>query len=404
MSMKQTQTKLFDFSDAGLNLCVGSRSLFPDRYKKMLSLGYNEQTVLSVSVMDNQVTFHYGGAHGYNADRVLKVDSGALSLINGGEFWIDSVTTDTITFTLDDAPVSFAGGFVTKIAPLGWELVYENGHIHIYKFQHIDETDMYARLCFQNLTSNSRNCIAVGIGKTVDLDLGHITDPNCLSDLATCGTVAQATSNLRWDYTYDLVATFNSYTYSQGYSTFGQSKVFGSKYHFIHMYHTRDNTSFGPYMCGILPFSNIGYDNLDYPALLCSDNGASSTNVGNAIQYGRIYVGSIRCTTSFSSDYIFNTHPSKQSFLPTSIDGFNTTTCVPLMLYENTTKQVLGGMLGLYQVFYASTNNPGHNMADFPKETSDIDLNHKIYFHPYVSSSTVRAHLAVVLEEVKIGL
>ncbi|WP_250852373.1 hypothetical protein [Acinetobacter sp. ANC 5414] len=100
MAMKQTQTKLFDFSDIGLDFCAGSKALFPDRFKKMLALGYNVQTVSSVMVSGNQVTFTYGGAHGYLADRVLKVDSGALPSVNNGEFWIDSVTTNSVTFTL----------------------------------------------------------------------------------------------------------------------------------------------------------------------------------------------------------------------------------------------------------------------------------------------------------------
>jgi hypothetical protein len=47
--MKQTQTKMFDFADVGLDFCSGSKNLFPDRFKKMLSQGYNEQTVASVS-------------------------------------------------------------------------------------------------------------------------------------------------------------------------------------------------------------------------------------------------------------------------------------------------------------------------------------------------------------------
>src|SRR5690606_30234894 len=135
MAMKQTQTKLFDFSDVGLDFCAGSKNLFPDRFKKMLSLGYNVQTVTSVAVVGNQVTLTYGGAHGYVVDLVLKVDSSVFASINGGEFWIDSITTNTLTFTLDAAPASVVSGFTTRIASLGWDLVYEQGHIYIYKFR-----------------------------------------------------------------------------------------------------------------------------------------------------------------------------------------------------------------------------------------------------------------------------
>ncbi|EXE09995.1 hypothetical protein J559_3303, partial [Acinetobacter sp. 983759] len=43
MVMKQTQTKMFDFADIGLDFSAGSKSLFPDRFKKMLAQGYNTQ-------------------------------------------------------------------------------------------------------------------------------------------------------------------------------------------------------------------------------------------------------------------------------------------------------------------------------------------------------------------------
>ena len=129
--MKQTQTKLFDFSDVGLDFCAGSKNLFPDRFKKMLSLGYNKQTTSSVADTGNQVVLTYGVSHGYVADRVLKITSGTLATINDGEFWIDSVTTNTVTLTIDNAPASISGGFTTRIASLGWSLEYENAHARL---------------------------------------------------------------------------------------------------------------------------------------------------------------------------------------------------------------------------------------------------------------------------------
>ncbi|MEG2569456.1 MAG: hypothetical protein RSA84_24925, partial [Acinetobacter sp.] len=184
MAMKQTQTKLFSFGDTDLDFSVVSKTFFPDRFKKMLVLGYNQQTVASVSVSGNQVTLNYGVTHGYTTDRVLKVNSGALAAINGGEFWVDAVTATSLTMTIDAAPISITGGFVTKIAPLGWQLVYEQSNIHVYKFKHIDNTDMYLRLCFQDQAAR-RNCISPCIGKTFDSTSGAITDSNALSDNTT---------------------------------------------------------------------------------------------------------------------------------------------------------------------------------------------------------------------------
>ena len=133
--MKQTQTKYFECSDAGLDMCFGGITKNQENFKKLLNLGYNENAVNSVSVVGDHVTFTYDGAHNYKANRVLKVMSGELASINNGEFWIDAVTTNTVTMTIDGAPILIAGGFTTKIASLGWDLVYEVGNIQIYSMQ-----------------------------------------------------------------------------------------------------------------------------------------------------------------------------------------------------------------------------------------------------------------------------
>ncbi len=79
--IKQTQTKMFDFSDVGLDFCAGSKAKFREVFKKMLSTGYNPQTVLSVSISGNQVTLTYGTNHGYVADRVLLLTATGGSIV-----------------------------------------------------------------------------------------------------------------------------------------------------------------------------------------------------------------------------------------------------------------------------------------------------------------------------------
>lgn len=405
MAMKQTQTKYFDFSDVGLDFCAGSKNLFPDRFKKMLALGYNEQTVTSVVVLGNQITFTYGGAHGYVANRVLKVDSGPLSLINGGEFWIDSVTTNTVTLTIDDAPISLAGGFITKIAPLGWQLVYEQNHIHIYKFKHIDDSDMYARFCFQNATTaGNRNCIAVGIGRTVDLALGHITDPNCFGDLGTCETALSSTSNVKWDFTASTAATFNNYTYSQGYSTFGSGVIVGSLYHLIVMHNVSSATP-ATYTQGIIAASTLNYDVINYPLLLASNNGASTTT-SNTSQPTRAYLGQTRCifNSVAGSDYVVNLELAASSYLPDNIDGFNTTTAYSAPIYEMTTRQHLGYCNNFYLAAYNTSNRPSRTYQSTPAQTYDIDLNNiGLTHHLCTTNGSSTATILTMVEEVKIG-
>jgi len=375
MAMKQTQTKMFDFADVGLDFCSGSKNLFPDRFKKMLSQGYNEQTVASVSVTGNQVTLNYGVAHGYAADRVIKINSGPLAAINAGEFWIDAVTATSVTMTIDAAPVSIAGGFVTKIASLGWGLVYEQANIQIYKFKHIDDTDMYARLCFQNATtSGNRNCVAVGIGRTVDLNLGHITDPNCLQDLATCATVADATSNVRWDFTSSTVNTFNNYTYSQGVSRFGKGMVVGSQYHFLICFDALDTSSNRSCVLGLVPTISI----LNFPILLATNNGAPTTSTTSMNASFSPYIGKNRCIFDMSIDT--NPTPIRQpqangDYLPSEIEAFNTMMGKPVPIHLYNPSQFIGFALGMYIACFSASASWNTGKQDTPSIETDIDFN-----------------------------
>lgn len=403
MAMKQTQTKMFEFSDTGLDFCSGSKNLFPDRFKKMLALGYNEKTVTGVVVAGNQVTLSYEFTHGYAANRVLKVNSGPLSTLHGGEFWIDSVTANTVTMTIESAPLSIASGFVTKIAPLGWELVYELNHVHIYKFKHLDDTDMYARLCFQNATiAGYRNCISVGIGRQVDLTLGTVLDAPF--DLGNCATTAASTANLKWDFTYDTVRSFDNSTYAQGLSQFGKAAIVGSKYHIFIAGNAYTDDRFS-YIYGIFPFVST-LNNLNYPALLCCFNTSSSGSMGlSQHNYQRLYVNTVDCLTSLDVTYTFPANFATQSFYPSNIEPFNTTGCFPIQLFMKSGKQPLGFIAGgLYQAAYANANKPPYTIGQSPSITADIDFNNPVVVHATsLNINNPVSWLCSPVEEIKIG-
>lgn len=394
--IKQTQTKMFDFSDVDLDFCSGSKNKFPDVFKKMLANGYNSKIVSSVAINGDQVTLDYGVNHGYAADRVLAINTPGLA----GEFYIDSVTSNTLTITMSNTPAAVAGGFTTKIAPLGWELVYENAHIHIYKFKHIDETDMYARLCFQNATTaGNRNCIAVGIGRTVNLATGVITDENCLDDLRSCATVAEATSNIRWDFTSTTSRTNDNYTYSQGFNTFGKGLFVGSPYHFASFYSIGYASSFGS-CAGIFPFQST-YSNLNYPVLLAQNNGASTSSISAPQNTNlRLMCGKIQCSAGNQSA-VFATSFAAASFLPNSLDQFNTTTCFPVPIFTNAEYQYLGHLRGgLYIAAYASKDMPATGNSSSPSLTTDIDFANICPVHSIYNGST-HSWLTLPVEKIK---
>ena len=414
MTIKQTQTKLFDFSDVGLDFCVGSKNLFPDRFKKMLALGYNVQTVSSVAVSGSQVTFTYGVSHGYAADRVLKVNSGALASINGGEFWIDSVTTNTLTITLDDAQISITGNFTTHVAPLGWSLEYENANIHVYKFKSLDETDLYIRLCFEN-NSTRRSCISPCIGKSFNPSTGLIDDLNALQSTASI-TSPEVFS---WDFTDERNSTYNNYSYSQGYSNFGAAKVVGSKYHFL-IASWQSQSTWRSSVNGFLPQTNQ-HPILNYPVLIGfrSANGTStrsgygqaySYDMANATGYGDAWVGNHRVNfsnqkLSASNTKIVDTNVANSSFYPEEIENFNTTTAHNMSVYLASSLQFVGFVNGgMYQCRYSSSNTPPNTYHTSPSLTTDIDLSTSVVMHLMAEgTNSTAAYFAIPIEEIKIA-
>ena len=404
MAMKQTQTKLFDFSDVGLDFCAGSKNLFPINFKKMFSLGYNEQTVSSVAVAGNQVTLTYGVSHGYAADRVLKVSAPELSGINGGEFVIDSVTTNTITMTIDGAPASIAGGFTTRIAPLGWEMVYESGYIQIFKFKDLDDSDLYIRFAHQS-ASTHRNTIMPCIGRTVDLVAGTITDENAYANGKSGNNSGQAMP--KWEFTANWSGNYNSYTYSQGLSIFGKGAVIGSPYHLIIMSNTDTYNAAHTVINGFVPCNVLNYASLELPLLFTYNTNASGNDNRNQL-YGSLlfgYVGNVKVSfiqSNIAAGNSFNAPQAFNSF--TNLDAFNTTTAEPIAIYEYSTKQFLGFVSGgIYIAKYATADQPAMTRTNAPVTTYDIDLNSLINLHsPGIYSTGSATVLCIPVEEFKL--
>lgn len=397
MTTKSTQTKFFEMSDAGLDFNSGSKNLFPDRFKKMLSQGYNVQTVTGVAVVGNQVTLTYGGAHGYVPLRVMKIDDGALSGINNGEFWIDSVTTNTVTLTIEDAPLSVANGFSTRIAPIGWELVYEQAHIHVYKFKHIDDTDMYARFVFQS-NMNARNTITPCIGKTFDPTTGVITDPYALADNKEA---VLSTTGFRFEMSREGQSSQINQTYSAGYSSYGHAGAVGSPYHFVFSFCTASATNYQT-VSAILPAQTLDYSVLAYPLIIgCQFSAASTSANFQTIDAGwAAYIGQVRVlllprgTALLATDNI-----ASQGVLPGAIDQFNTVTCAPLMAWEYASKQYIGTIFGVVEPRYAANNKPSNGVAGSPRVDLEVDYNHHV-----VSMHMNANWLSFPLKDVKHGI
>lgn len=406
--MKQTQTKLFDFSDEGLDFHVSSKALFPDRFKKMLSNGYNVKTVISVSVLVDRVTLTYASAHGYSANRVLKIDSGLLADINNGEFWIDLVTPTTLTFTLEDAPTVIPGGFDTYIASLGWTLEYESGLVQLYKMKYLDDRDSYVRFVFSQPGVSGRNLVNICVGKTANLTTGAITDPYSLE---TCRDNTSVVTGFLLTFTYNNITSIqDNHTYDQGLSGYGKACVVGSMYHLAFLSNASTADTSGRIM-GIFPTCNIGFDAVDYPLTL----GGKTTGSGSATDLAQgenqdvSRVGNIQVTlvggTSLTS--VVESGNTASSFLSNDVKSEQTTVANHVSIYEHSTRQFVAYATGVYRVGYSTTasTRPPTAVANSPSETYDIDLENLIKIHHFSSgrSSSLINFFAIPIEEIKIG-
>lgn len=401
--IKQTQTKMFRFSDVGLDLCSGSKNKFPEVFKKVLATGFNTQNASSVSISGNQITLNYGISHGYVADRILQVTA------SGGfdqQVYIDSVTSNSVTCTvLTGNTTGLSGSISTKVASLGWEIVYEVGNIHIYRFKHIDDTDMYARFCFQD-NSSGRNCLVPCVGKTADLTNGTITDEYAETANKSILTPTDVASVKRWEFSGIAASTYDNYTYSQGSSFFGNGLFIGSPYHFCVSLHHYSADGRGV-INAILPCAMHNYLTIQRPLLLMYDlNSTGNTNITSYIPSLEISVGGYACSiekqNTGNAKLVAPTAAS--SFL--GLDTFNTTTVESISIYENATKQHLGYVIGgMYIARYGSTNTPPISRTDSPSFTTDIDFSNNIALH-YIGnqgSAAASVFFALPVEEVKIG-
>lgn len=404
--IKQTQTKMFDFSDVGLDFCAGSKNKFPEVFKKMLATGYNPQTASSVSISGDQITLTYGVTHGYKTNRVLQVTA------SGGfnkQVYVDSITSNTVTCTVLDGDTSgLTGTISTKVASLGWELVYELSNIQIFKMKHIDDTERYVRFCFQN-NASQHNAIAPCIGKTVDLQSGTITDANATPVNANVTTPFN-NSNLRWEFSTYPHNLHNNWTYSQGVSEYGKGICIGSPYHLIFM-HNNYVGSLRSKTVAILPTS-IPYalDTLEYPVIFGDTYTVSSWgSEGSSAYTARIGSHQVSFSNNINDTqgWLFAANQkATDSFLPASIDSFNTTTTTPIFIYDNASRQLLGWCVGgLHVARYANSNYPPITSSNTPSKTVDVDFQHNCYVHPlsYTNSVGVTIFLAAVVEEVKYG-
>ncbi|MBF7696613.1 hypothetical protein [Acinetobacter rathckeae] len=398
--IKQTQTKMFDFSDVGLDFCSGAKLLFPSIFKKILANGYNKQTVTSINISGNQVTLGFGVSHNYKADRVLKV------IASGGysqEVYIDSVTDQSLTFT-DNNTSNLNGTVTSYIASLNWSLLYESDSVHLYKMKNLSEEDVYVRFVFQT-TPNYMNTVGVCVGMSADITLGTITDTTSNTLHATAMTPQ---SGFQWLFYQGTSSSYNNSNYSQGFSNFGRGCVIGSLYHLCFL----SNSHYWNYMGvfnAILPIATMYSDTLTSRVSVwgyrCND--VSSSSVGTPLAFAQAFIHNTEVCSRYQKDgslFKIAYQLAPDSYVGNALDSFNTTTCMPLGITEASTGQHLGYVYGAYTAMYGATNALDlGKVSDNPMLTVDTDFKNNIALLATATNSysAYSAYVCVPVEEIK---
>lgn len=410
--IRQLQTRLYDFSDTGLDFCAGAKNKIRGVFKKIYVDGYNPQTVSSLDFIDEgvqrKVTLHYPTAHGYVQDRVIE-----LSDANGykEEFYVFSVTANDVVFYTDQTFTgSFTNPLVTKVASLGWTLVYEVGDVVIYKFKHLrDDSDLFVRYVFTPTgATTGRNCVSICVGKTADLTVGTITDTNSWAGTRSNSAVDDG---FKWGFSLNATNTYNDSTYSQGFSTFGKGMVVGSIYHVAWMSNGYYYTYSDGMINAILPYA--GYtaieSTINLPVILGDNGSKTNGNIrADAVRY--FTLGNIRITAAENKASVgsqLRYAVAQSTAVSSAIDTFNTTMAVPIQFYEYSTYQPLGFLMGTYQIWYDGSTAPSIYANQIPLIQYDTDLNNILATHAMcISSGTTpiyAGYYTFPVEEIKVG-
>lgn len=108
--------------------------------------GFNVQGPLSVTVSAGVATLVYAAPHGHTADQYMRVLGASVSQVNGDKR-PTILTTTTLTVPAPGAPDGPVGGSVsTRFAPLGWQQVFTDLNVRVYRSPNIQSSGLYYQL------------------------------------------------------------------------------------------------------------------------------------------------------------------------------------------------------------------------------------------------------------------
>lgn len=117
--------------------------------------GFNVTAPQSVSASGGVVTFTYLAAHGYESKCWVRISGAGAAALNAD---LQCTVPGPLSFTvavpgIPDGPVG--GSIAVKVAPLGWERVYTDTNVAVYRSPNLASSRMYLQVRDVNPSGNT---------------------------------------------------------------------------------------------------------------------------------------------------------------------------------------------------------------------------------------------------------
>lgn len=392
----QTQTKIYKFSDKGIELNGWAKGYYPEIFKKIFVTGYNENLITDIEILNGKVTLILPTNHGYLLERVIRFSSPSHTK----DYVITEVTATSISFYDETFPSSITNPISIKIAPLDYELVYEVDQVHIYKFKDLDNSDLFLRLYFLSTKNSSsyRGLVYPCVGRTYDPETGYITDTDSLVETRDIKSPATR-------FSWELGQQDNVYYENQPLNpSYGQITIIGSLYHLLISVAT-GNTKYYFTLNSILPVVNCVLGKT-LPLLTGSrythtSSGPSNTFSGSYQYVNNYKVSNFTCSSSISTSfglpsyYVDPFHNALGISDRMSLNG--------ITLYLTGTSAFFANALGAHYLTAKGDDTRFTTYAtNYPLPIMDSDNFIKSYLCPLSDGSTFCGYVAP-MEEIHLG-
>lgn len=201
--------------------------------------GYNTKYVNNFVREGRVLTLNYTEPHGYKDGQLLTIFESSVESLNGGLYRVTKVTSDTaLTLYIKDDSFENLPEMVTdpamqtKVAPLGWEKVYESPSQRSYRSRHEKSSKIvitFKKSTFeptsQRLKTTGAVCYEVDMSKDIDIETGSPIESAFTARKSQYGHTCQYWITATNSDDLSTAATWNNDIHRAPYTIVGDEKI-----------------------------------------------------------------------------------------------------------------------------------------------------------------------------------